>query len=317
MVADRRLTMTHPLRLSEEVRAVLEGGRAIVALETSVLAQGLPPPRNADAAHDLDSRVRHEGAVPAWIAVEDGAIRVGLGGVDLATFCDPSTAISKVARRDYPAALAGGGLGATTVSATLWAAATLGIEVMATGGIGGVHPHTGDVSADLLELACLPGLVVCAGPKSIVDPAATLERLEELGVLVVGYGCDRLPFFLSTDCGLALEHRVDTPEHAARIARTRAALGIESAVLLCQPVPPSHALGRERVAAAVAECERRAAAARVTGKAVTPFLLSTLAEVTGGASLETNLALLGANATLAARIAVAIAAARERGGDES
>jgi pseudouridine-5'-phosphate glycosidase len=193
------------------------------------------------------------------------------------------------------------------VSATLWVTSRVGIEVMATGGIGGVHPNTGDVSADLLELSRTPGLVVCSGPKSIVDPAATLERLEELGVLVAGYGCDRLPFFLATDAGLALEHRVDTPEAAAQLARTRAALRLESAVLLCQPIPRGRALGRETVAAAVAECERRARASGVTGKAVTPFLLATLAEVTNGASLVANLALLGANATLAARIAVALA----------
>jgi pseudouridine-5'-phosphate glycosidase len=302
-----------PFRLSDEVRAALDHRRPIVALETSVLAQGLPPPRNAEAAHDLDGRVRREGAVPAWVAAEAGAIRIGLDAADLATLCRPGTGIAKVARRDYPVALAAGGRGSTTVSATLWAAARLGIEVMATGGIGGVHPHTGDVSADLLELARTPGLVVCSGPKSIVDPAATLERLEELGVLVAGYGCDRLPFFLSTDAGLALEHRVDTPEAAARIARARAALGIESAVLLCQPVPARHALDRDEVAAALVACERRATAAGVIGKAVTPFLLSALAEATGGASLEANLALLGANATLAARVAVALAAGEPRG----
>jgi pseudouridine-5'-phosphate glycosidase len=298
---------TAAFRLTEEVRTALDEGRAIVALETSVLAQGLPPPRNAEAARDLDTWVRREGAVPAWVAVEGGAVRVGLREGDLAALCEPGARVAKVARRDYPAALAGGGRGSTTVSATLWAASRLGIEVMATGGIGGVHPRTGDVSADLLELARTPGLVVCSGPKSIVDPAATLERLEELGVLVAGYGCSRLPFFLATDAALDLEHRADTPADAARLARARADLGVESAVLLCQPVPASHALDRDVVAAAVAECERRAASAGVTGKAVTPFLLSALAQATGGASLEANLALLGANATLAARIAVALA----------
>jgi pseudouridine-5'-phosphate glycosidase len=303
---------TGTFRLSDEVRAALEGGRPIVALETSVLAQGLPPPRNAEAAYELDVRTRREGAVPAWVAVEEARIRVGLGGADLAALCAPGARVAKVARRDYPAALSAGGRGATTVSATLWAAAQLGIDVMATGGIGGVHPRTGDVSADLLELSRTPGLVVCAGPKSIVDPAATLERLEEFGVLVAGYGCDRLPFFLSTDCGLALEHRVDTPDEAAALARARAALGIESAILLCQPIPAAHALDRDRVAAAVAECERLAAASGVSGKAVTPFLLSTLAEITGGASLAANLALLGANATVAARIAVALVARESR-----
>jgi len=299
--------MSSVFLLSDDVRVALRERQAVVALETSVLAQGLPAPRNLEAALDLDLRVRAEGAVPAWVAVDHGAIRVGLSRGMLEAISTPDARVAKVARRDFPAVLATGGMGATTVSATLWAAAALGIDVMATGGIGGVHPRTGDVSADLLEIARVPGLVVCAGPKSIVDPAATLERLEELGVLVVGYGCDSLPFFLARDAGLPLEHRTDTPADAARIARARLELGVESAVLLCNPIPAGHALDAAVVAQAVAECERRAAAAGVAGKAVTPFLLSSLAEVTGGASLEANLALLGANATLAAQIAVELA----------
>jgi pseudouridine-5'-phosphate glycosidase len=299
--------MSSVFLLSDDVRVALRERRAVVALETSVLAQGLPAPRNLEAAVDLDLRVRAEGAVPAWIAVDHGTIRVGLSRGMLEAISAPGARVAKVARRDYPAVLAGGGMGATTVSATLWVAAALGIEVMATGGIGGVHPHTGDVSADLLEIARVPGLVVCAGPKSIVDPAATLERLEELGVLVVGYGCDRLPFFLARDAGLPLEHRVDTPAGAARLARARLQLGVESAVLLCNPIHPDHALDPAVVARAVEECERRAATGGVTGKAVTPFLLSCLAEVTGGASLESNVALLRANAVLAAQVAVELA----------
>ena len=299
--------MSQPFLLSDDVRAARQEGAPIVALETSVLAQGLPSPHNLELAVDLDRRIRAEGAVPAWVAVDGGAIRVGLSRSMLEAISSPQARVAKVARRDYPAVLAAGGLGATTVSATLWAAAALGIEVMATGGIGGVHSHTGDVSADLLEIARLPGLVVCAGPKSIVDPAATLERLEELGVLVVGYGCDRLPFFLARDAVLVLEHRVDTPPDAARLARARAQLGVPSAVLLCNPIDPRHALDVPEVAQAVAECEQRAAARGITGKAVTPFLLSCLAEVTHGASLEANLALLRANATLAAQVAVELA----------
>jgi pseudouridine-5'-phosphate glycosidase len=299
--------MTSLFLLSDDVRVALQERQPIVALETSVLAQGLPSPRNLELAVDLDLRIRAEGVVPAWTAVDDGAIRVGLSRERLEAISAPGARVAKVARRDYPAVLAAGGMGATTVSATLWAAAALGIEVMATGGIGGVHPRTGDVSADLLEMARLPGLVVCAGPKSIVDPAATLERLEELGVLVVGYGCDRLPFFLARDAGLPLEHRVDAPAEAARLARARVRLGVESAVLLCNPIHPDHALDAVAVSQAVAECERRAEAAGVSGKAVTPFLLSCLAEVTRGASLEANLALLRANAALAARIAVELA----------
>lgn len=299
----------HP---SDEVRAALDAGRPLVALETSVLAQGLPWPRNLEAAREMDGRVRGAGAVPAWVAVRDGRVLVGLSGSELEQLSTPRAGVVKVARRDYPAVLASGAAGATTVSATLWAASRVGIEVMATGGIGGVHPRSGDVSADLLELARLPGLVVCAGPKSIVDPVATLERLEELGVLVVGYACTRLPFFVVPDAGIPLEHRVDTPAEAAAVARARRDLGVASAVLLCHPVPGDAALGRAEVDAAVRACERRAETSGIAGKAVTPFLLSCLAEVTVGRSLEANLALLRANASLAAQVAVSLAGAETR-----
>jgi pseudouridylate synthase len=204
-------------------------------------------------------------------------------------------------------AVAGGELGATTVSATLWTAWRAGIEVMATGGVGGVHPGSGDVSADLLEMARVPGTVVCSGPKSIVDPAATLERLEELGVGVLGYRCDRLPFFLVRESALPLEHRADAVWEIAAAAAVRAALGVRSALLVCNPVPARDALAAETVAAAVGACLARAQAGGVAGKAVTPFLLACLAEETGGASLRANLSLLGSNAALAAEVAVALA----------
>ncbi len=184
------------LALTDEVATAIDERRPIVALETSVLSQGLPPPHNLESAYAMERAVRDEGAIPAWTALDGGRIRLGLDERDLERWCDRALPIAKVARRDIPAVLARGTMGATTVSATLWIAAHAGIDIMATGGIGGVHPHSGDVSADLLEMARLPGLVVCAGPKSIVDPAATLERLEELGVLVVGYATSRLPFFL-------------------------------------------------------------------------------------------------------------------------
>jgi len=200
-----------PITVSDEIRRALRDGTPVVALETSVLSQGLPHPRNLDAADAMTGRIRSRAAVPAFVAVKDGRIRVGLTDEEVEEFSDPRSDVAKVARRDYPAAIAWGGLGATTVSATLWAANRAGIEVMATGGIGGVHPGSGDVSADLLEMARVPGFVVCSGPKSIVDPAATLERIEELGILVAGYGVDRLPFFLSREADIQLEHRIDTP----------------------------------------------------------------------------------------------------------
>lgn len=298
--------MSGPLVLSAEVRAALEEGRPVVALETSVLAQGLPVPRNAEAAERMSRAVREGGAVPAWVAVAGGALRVGLEPAELERFLDPG-GVAKVARRDLPVALARGGLGATTVSATIFAAHAAGIPVAATGGIGGVHPGSGDVSADLLELARTPVLLVCSGPKSIVDPVATAERLEELGVSLVGYGVDRLPFFLVREAPVELEHRVETPAQAAAIARAQRELGVRSAVVLCNPVPASHAMAPDVVAAAVRRAEERAEREGVVGKALTPFLLWALAEETAGASLEANLALLEANAALAAEVAAELA----------
>lgn len=296
------------IRVSDEVRDALAASGAVVALETSVLSQGLPRPRNLECARSMARQIRSRGAVPAWTAVIEGVLRVGLDESEVDRMATED-GIAKVARRDLPAAIASLGVGATTVSTTLWAANRAGIGVMATGGIGGVHPGTGDVSADLHELSRTPGMVVCSGPKSIVDPAATLERLEELGVSVIGYGTDRLPFFLSLDAGLEAEHRVDSPQEAAAVALARRGLGTETALLLCNPIPSTHALAAADVAAAVSECERRAHDQGVRGKAVTPFLLACLAEVTGGATLEANLALLEANAALAADVAVAVARA--------
>lgn len=292
--------------LSEAVADALHAGRAVVCLETSVLAQGLPPPHNRSSADAMADAVRGAGAEPAYVWIDTGAVRIGATPADLDRLSGGAPA-AKVARRDLPMAVAGGGLGATTVSATLWAAAGSGVEVMATGGIGGVHPGSGDVSADLLELARTPGTVVCSGPKSIVDPAATLERLEELGVGVVGFGCDRLPFFLSRDSGLVLEHHTDSVADLAAMARARRELSVDSALLVCNPVPSGVALPEEEVQTAVAACIQEAARRGVTGKAVTPFLLTCLGERTGGASLRANLALLEDNAALAGRIAASLA----------
>jgi len=293
------------IRPSDEVRDALDSGRPVVALETSVLAQGLPPPRNLEAAGAMAAAVRGRGAVPAWIAVGEAAVRIGLSDTDIAVLGEPGRA-SKVARRDLGPVVAAGALGATTVSAMLWAAHRAGIPVAATGGIGGVHRGGRDVTADLAELARTPMLLVCSGPKSIVDAPATLERLEELGVAVVGYRTDLLAAFLSANAGLHLEHRVDSAHQAAAVAA--AARDVDTgAVLLCNPVPERHAVPLEQVEDAVERCEARADAEGVSGKARTPFLLSCLAGETGGASLEANLALLEANAALAAEVAAALA----------
>jgi pseudouridine-5'-phosphate glycosidase len=319
------VTAGAPLRVGEEVREALEAGRGVVALETSVIGQGLPHPRNEECVRRMSGAIRTGGAVPAWIGVADGEVVVGLGAVELARLADPAGGATKVTRRDLPIAVAGRALGATTVGATIWAAARAGVEVGATGGIGGVHPGPDldpersrgvgpdrgarelDVSADLLELARTPGLLVCSGPKSIVDPVATAERLEELGVAVMGYGVDRLPFFLAREAPVDLEHRVGSPAEAAAIARAARGLQVRSTVLLCNPVPADAAMDADEIAASVAEAERRAGLEGARGPARTPFLLAALADITGGRSLEANLALLEDNARLAGLVAAAMA----------
>jgi pseudouridine-5'-phosphate glycosidase len=296
--------VTIRLRLGEEVGTALAGGGAVVGLETSVIGQGLPHPRNTECIDRMAGAIRDADAVPSWVAVLDGEVVVGLTEPELEVFTVPGRA-EKVARRDLPAACARGGPGATTVSATIWAAARAGITVSATGGIGGVHPRgpdaRADVSADLLELSRTPGLLVCSGPKSIVDPASTAERLEELGVSLLGYGVDRLPFFLAREAPVELEHRVDTPAEAAAALDAALALDTRSTLLLCNPIRIDQSMDPDEVAAAAARCEERADREGVR----TPFLLSCLAEETGGRSLAAHLGLLEGNARLAAAVAVA------------
>jgi pseudouridine-5'-phosphate glycosidase len=298
------------LLVADDVRLAVEAGDPVVALETSVIGQGLPHPRNLECLDRMEDAIRGAGSIPAWTAVLEGAIRVGLDRRELEGIAQPGVA-TKVARRDLPVAVASGAAGATTVSATIWAAHRVGIFVSATGGIGGVHPGpTPDVSADLLELARTPVLLVCSGPKSIVDPAATVEKLEELGVALVGYGVDRLPFFLAREAPVVLEHRVETAAAAAALARAQQTTGVSAAVLLCNPIPPAHALDADELLVATGRAHARMLEDGVAGKDVTPYLLRALAEETGGRSLEANLVLLEENARLAAQVSVALSATR-------
>jgi pseudouridine-5'-phosphate glycosidase len=301
------MSPTDPLVVAAEVREALRTGVGVVGLETSVIGQGLPSPRNAECVDRMAGAIRGVGAVPAWIGAVGGRLVVGLDDQALARFLERD-ATTKVARRDVPMALAAGALGATTVSATVWAAARAGITVSATGGIGGVHPgDRSDVSADLFELARTPGLLVCSGPKSIIDPVATADRLEELGVAIVGYGVDRLPFFLAREASVALEHRVDDPAAAASVAVAASGTRARSTVLLVNPIPADAAMDPVEVADATAAAERGADAAGVHGKVRTPFLLAALAEATDGRSLDANLALLEDNARVAGEVAAAVA----------
>jgi len=292
--------------VADEIALAVAANRPVVALETSMIGQGLPHPRNLECIERMAGAIRDAEALPAWTGVVDGIVRVGLDDHELRRFAESGEA-TKVARRDLAMAVATGVLGATTVSATIWCANRAGIAIGATGGIGGVHPgERPDVSADLLELARTPVLLVSSGPKSIVDAAATAEKLEELSVPLVGYGVDRLPFFLARETAVDLEHRVDTPTEAAALVRAQRSLGTQNAILLCNPVPAASAMDPDEVLAAIRRAETRMGAEGVEGKAVTPFLLSALAEETGGRSLEANLDLLEANARLAAEVAVAL-----------
>jgi pseudouridine-5'-phosphate glycosidase len=292
------------MRFSREVQNAIDAGRQVVALESALIAHGLPRPENVGVAGELEEAVRSEGAVPATIAVVDGIVRVGLdaGGLDAIAFGDD---VAKCGVRDLPVVMARRGTGATTVSATAALAARAGIGVFATGGLGGVHRETRwDESADLTTLASTPITVVCAGVKSVLDVGATLERLETLGVTLLGYGTDRFPGFYLADSGHPVPWRVDTPEEVADVVHARAELGL-GAIVVANPLDePLDAELHERV---LTEGLAAAAAEGVRGKAVTPFLLERFHAETGGESLRANVRLVLRNAALAARIARCIA----------
>lgn len=297
-------------RSTAVVQAAFTRGGAVVALESSVLAQGLLPPFNREAACRMIAAVEAAGATPVVTAIVRGAPSFGLEPDDLERFLRRD-GVRKVSARDLGLAMADEADGATTVAATLALCALGGIELFATGGIGGVHRDAPfDESADLLELARTPVIVVCAGAKSILDLPATLERLETLGVPVVGYGTDELPAFFSVSSGLRLTARLDTPARIARAWRAHRALGRTSAMLVVQPPPAEHALPNAIVEEATTAALAAAAAAGIRGAAVTPFLLADIQQRTNGRSVQANLALLEANARLAGQIAVALAADR-------
>ncbi len=304
--------MTRPprgvtVRLTEPVSRALHEGRPVVALESSVFAQGLPIPQNREAAERMVGAVERGGAVPAITAVVGGIPAAGLEPDELERFL-ARDGVVKVSARDLPAAVTGGLDGATTVAATLAIARHAGIPVFATGGIGGVHREPAyDESADLVELARTEMVVVCAGAKSILDLPATWERLETLGVIVLGYRTDELPGFFTSGTGIRLSHRADSPRQVADSFRAARALGLGRAVLVVQPPPPEAALAAAEMDRALAAALASARHRGVTGAAVTPFLLGEVQRSTSGRSLGANLALLEANAGLAAEIAVAIA----------
>ena len=301
------------LMVSEEVREALAANRPVVALESTIIAHGLPRPRNLEVALELEAAVRREGAVPATIAVLDGRPRVGLDEKQLERIAS-GDGIRKLGHRDLPLAVAAGADGATTVSATALLAALAGVRVFATGGLGGVHREwtvTQDESADLGLLARTRITVVCAGVKSILDVPATLQRLETLGVAVAGYGTDRFPGFYLSDSGHPVDWRLDTPEQVAEVMRAQDALrGPGSALIVANPVAEEEQLDPVLHARVLDEALRACRAEGVTGQAVTPFLLGHLVRGTDGASLAANLAAVRGNVRLAARVAAAWADGR-------
>lgn len=300
------------LVMSEEVREAVDARRPVVALESTIIAHGLPRPRNLQVALELEDVVRQEGAVPATIAVLDGRPHVGLDKDQLERVANED-GIRKLGHRDLPLAVATGASGATTVSATARLAALAGVRVFATGGLGGVHREwtvTQDESADLGLLARTRITVVCAGVKSILDVPATLQRLETLGVAVAGYGTDRFPGFYLSDSGHPVEWTLNTPDQVADVMRAQDALDAPgSSLIVANPVPEAQQLDPGLHARVLAEALHACGEAGVTGQGVTPFLLDYLVRHTDGASLEANLAAVRGNVRLAGRIAAAWAGA--------
>lgn len=301
---------TDLLRIAPEVAEALASGRAVVALESTLITHGLAYPANVDAARRSEAAVRANGAVPATVAVHDGVILVGIDDArltDLALAKMPA----KVARQTLSAQLLRPGWAGTTVSATMIAAHRAGIRLFATGGIGGVHrggQDSLDISSDLDELGRTPVVVVCAGPKSILDVGRTLEVLETRGVPVVGYGTDDLPGFYSRESGHAAPVRVDSAEEAARLIRTHDRLGLGSGILVTVPIPEADAIPRAEIEAAIDQAVHETEAAGIHGPASTPAVLARIAVLTTGRSVRANLALIEHDAAVAARIAVALAA---------
>jgi len=298
--------MRELLNIAPEVANAQREQRAVVALESTVIAHGLPRPQNLETANRLETVVREGGATPATIAILDGKLSAGLNNDQLQLLAN-SNDIRKISTRDISIGVARGWNGATTVASTIWIAHRAGIKVFATGGIGGVHRGSlPDVSADLPELARTPIIVVCSGAKIVLDLPATREWLETNGVTVAGYQCDELPAFYSRQSGLPIDVRVESPEDVAGIFHAQRSLGLASALLVVVPVPARFEVPAETLQQVLTTALEDAEWKGITGSALTPFLLSQMAERSGGATLRANIALLENNARVAAEIARAV-----------
>ena len=302
--------MNKYLDISPEVKAALDEGRPVVALESTIISHGMPYPKNVETALLVEQTIRDNGAVPATIAVIGGRLKAGLSHEEIEYLGKTGRGVAKASRRDLPALVARGADGATTVTTTMIIAHMAGINVFGTGGIGGVHRGaevTMDISADLEELAQTPVMVVCAGAKSILDLGLTLEYLETKGVPVIGYGTDELPAFYTRKSGFGVDYRVDSPEELAAMFRAQRELNYKGGMLVTNPIPEQYAMDKEVIDKAIEQALSEAKEQHVHGKETTPFLLARVVELTGGDSLESNIKLVLNNATVAAKTAAELA----------
>ncbi|MFA6775797.1 MAG: pseudouridine-5'-phosphate glycosidase [Sphaerochaetaceae bacterium] len=298
--------MNQYLEITDEVRTALEGKKPVVALESTIISHGMPYPKNVETANMVEKTIRKQGAVPATIAIIGGKLKVGLDPDELEYFGKKGTKITKASRRDIPYLCSRKQDGATTVAATMEIAAMAGIQVFATGGIGGVHrgvEESMDISADLEELSRTPVMVVCAGAKAILDLPRTMEYLETKGVMVVGYGTDELPAFYTKKSGIAIPLRSDSPEDIASIWRAKQAIDPAHGMLVTNPIPDEYSMDADYINKEIDVAIDEMHKLDIHGKDTTPYLLDKIQKLTGGASLEANIKLVLNNAVLAGRIA--------------
>ncbi len=294
------------LDVSAEVKAALDEGRPVVALESTIISHGMPYPQNVETALNVEKIICENGAAPATIAIIGGRLKAGLTAEEIDYLGKTGAGVTKASRRDLPVLVAKGMDGATTVTTTMMIAAMAGIKIFATGGIGGVHrgaETTMDISADLEELAQSPVMVVCAGAKSILDLGLTLEYLETKGVPVIGYGTKELPAFYSRHSGFAVDYELDTPEELAKVFHVKQVMGLKGGMLVTNPIPEAYSMDHKVIDAAIDEAIREAKEQGIHGKETTPFLLAKVKDLTGGNSLDANIQLVYNNARLAAQTA--------------
>ena len=304
------MNMNKYLDVAPEVQKALDEGRPVVALESTIISHGMPYPQNVETALNVEKILRENGAVPATIAIIGGRLKAGLSPEEIDYLGRTGAGVTKASRRDLPVLVAKKMDGATTVTTTMMIAAMAGIEIFATGGIGGVHrgaETTMDISADLEELAQTPVMVICAGAKSILDLGLTLEYLETKGVTVIGYGTKELPAFYTSHSGFGVDYELDTPEELAEAFHVKRELGLKGGMLVTNPIPEEYSMDPKVINAAIDQAIAESVEQGIHGKAATPFLLARVKDLTGGDSLNSNIQLVYNNARLAAKTACALA----------